>query len=275
METSAEKPVAARHCGDALLPLFGLGDRVAVVTGAGAGIGAATATLLARAGARVVIANRRQDTGQALAQSLNDQGHEALAVATDVGDEASVLRLFATVDARWGRVDILVNNAGITHKSPLLDTSAAQWDAIQHTNLRGSFLCLREAARRMRDGGRGGSIVNVSSSSSLHPGVNGNAAYTASKGGLNMLTRSAALDLAADGIRVNAVLPGSTRTRGAMARRGDAAPVTGPAADPARYPLGRPAEPEEIAAAILFLVSPASSYITGQTLVVDGGFLIG
>lgn len=259
-----------------LQSLFGLHGQVAIVTGGGAGIGAATAKLLAEAGAQVVIANRSAASGERLAAALVAAGHTALALAADVADEAAVLQLFEAVDRQCGRVDVLVNNAAAMHKSPLLDTTSAQWDALQQTNLRGAFLCLREAAKRMRAGGRGGRIVNVSSSSSLHPGVHGNAAYSASKAGLNMLTRSAALDLAAERILVNAVLPGSTRTRAATQPRDEHAPrVTGPATDPGRYPLGRAAEPDEIAAAILFLASPAASYITGQTLVVDGGFLIG
>ena len=151
-----------------IVELFSLEDRVAVVTGATSGIGAATATLLAQAGAHVVIVGRSQERGQATAASLADQGLAATAIAADVADEAQVVELFGEVADRLGAVDVLVNNAGTTDKHPILETTAADWQAIQDTNLMGAFLCLREAAKLMTSRGRGGRIVNVSSSSSDH-----------------------------------------------------------------------------------------------------------
>lgn len=260
---------------DSLFPaIFGLDNRVAVVTGGNSGIGKATARLFAQAGATVVIANRNADTGEAVAAPLRDAGYRVTAVTCDVGQEASVLSLFETVDGEFGRLDVLVNNAGIMPKHPFVETTAEQWDQVQQVNLRGAFLCMREAAKRMRSSGAGGRIVNVSSTSSMHPGVLGNAAYCASKGGMNMLTKSAAFDLAPDGINVNAVLPGGTETEGIEALRKGPTTFSGPNTEQQRYRFNRLADPMEVAAAILFLASPAANYITGQTLVVDGGFQV-
>lgn len=260
--------------GDTLQRLNDLSGQTAVVTGGSAGIGKATARLLAEAGANVVIANRRVETGQVVADALRDAGHSTLAMACDVGDETSVQKLFADSAKRFGTVDILVNNAGIMPKKPFTEVTASDWDQVQQVNLRGAFLCMREAARLMRENATGGRIVNVSSTSSMHPGVLGNAAYCASKGGVNMLTKSAAFDLAPDNINVNAVLPGGTETEGVEELRKGPTVFVGPNTEKQRYRFGRLAEPLEVAAAIFFLASPAANYITGQTLVVDGGFQV-
>lgn len=259
----------------ATLPrLNDLGGQTAVVTGGSAGIGRAAARLLAEAGANVVIANRRAEAGQAVADALVAEGRSAVAMACDVGDEDAVRQLFAETARRFGTVDVLINNAGIMPKTPFTDVSAEEWDRVQRINLRGAFLCMKEAARLMRDNASGGRIVNVSSTSSMHPGVLGNAAYCASKGGVNMLTKSAAFDLAPDNINVNAVLPGGTETEGVEELRKGPTVFVGPNTEKQRYRFGRLAEPLEVAAAIFFLASPAANYITGQTLVVDGGFQV-
>ncbi|SMC94660.1 SDR family NAD(P)-dependent oxidoreductase [Primorskyibacter flagellatus] len=260
--------------GDTLRRMTDLSGQTAVVTGGSAGIGKATARLLAEAGANVVIVNRRAEAGRAVADALVAEGHSAVAMACDVGDEESIRRLFEDTAGRFGTVDILVNNAGIMPKTPFTEVTAEEWDTVQRVNLRGAFLCMREAARLMQDNPEGGRIVNVSSTSSMHPGVIGNAAYCASKGGVNMLTKSAAFDLAPDSINVNAVLPGGTETEGVEELRKGPTVFVGPNTEKQRYRFGRLAEPLEVAAAIFFLASPAANYITGQTLVVDGGFQV-
>ena len=257
-----------------LQELFCLEGKVVVVTGASSGIGKAAARLLAEAGGRVVITNRDAAAGEQVAKGMRIEGLDATAIAADVGSEESVSALFKKVADTFGSTDILVNNAGITPKKPIAEISGDEWDMVQDVNLRGAFLCLREASRQMQAAGRGGRIINVSSTSSLHPGVYGNTAYAASKGGLNSLTRAAALDLAADAITVNAVLPGGTMTEGVLSRR-DTRPTTGPATEMKRYLFGRLGESIDPAAAILYFASPAAAYVTGQLLAVDGGFMVG
>lgn len=251
-----------------------LSGKTAVVTGGSAGIGKAAVHLLAEAGANVVIANRRIEAGQEVADNLTAGGHSAMAVACDVADEDQIIALYAAAADRFGSVDISVNNAGIMPKTPFADVTSDEWDRVQRVNLRGTFLCMREATRLMQQAGNGGRIVNVSSTSSMHPGVMGNAAYCASKGGVNMLTKSAAFDLAPDHINVNAVLPGGTETEGIAELRQGPTTFVGPNTEKQRFRFGRLAEPVEVAAAILFLASPAANYITGQTIVVDGGFQV-
>ncbi len=264
---------ARRDDADVLHSLFGLHGRVAVVTGGSAGIGKATAKLFAQAGASVVVANRNAANGEEVADALRDEGLDAIAIAVDVADEEAVVNLFIATLERLGGIDILVNNAGIMPKYPFTEATAGQWDEVQQVNLRGAYLCMREASKAMIDRGKGGRIVNVSSTSSLVPGVLGNAAYCASKGGMNMLTKSAALDLSPHKINVNAVLPGGTMTEAVIRLREGPTMFEGPNTESARYRLGRLAEPEEVASAILFLAGAGGNYITGQTIVVDGGFL--
>ncbi len=251
-----------------------LAGQTAIVTGGSSGIGKAAVRLFAEAGANVVIANRRKEAGEAVAGPLREDGHSAIALSCDVANEASVVAMFEAAHAAFGNIDIQVNDAGIMPKTTFTEMTAAEWDRVQQVNLRGTFLCMREAARSMRASGKGGRIVNVSSTSSMHPGVIGNAAYCASKGGVNMLTKSAAFDLAPENINVNAVLPGGTETEGVEELRKGPTVFVGPNTEKQRYRFGRLADPVEVAAAILFLASPGANYITGQTLVVDGGFQV-
>jgi 3-oxoacyl-[acyl-carrier protein] reductase len=258
--------------------LFDLTGTTSVVTGAGRGIGKAVAELFAAAGANVVVADIDAETARSVAASVSSAGRKAVAAIVDVADEASVKAMYATALEAFGRIDSLVHSAAIFPKYALLDVTVEQWDRIQAVNLRGTMLVLREAIRHMREGGRGGAIVNISSASGERELVFHNAAYGASKAGVTNLTRVAALEFGADKIRVNAVLPGGTATEGALAASKDMVQrgleLKGPITLPGRVPLGMMGSPEDIAAACLFLASPASKQITGQCLAVDGGFLV-
>jgi NAD(P)-dependent dehydrogenase (short-subunit alcohol dehydrogenase family) len=258
--------------------LFRLQEKTAVVTGAGRGIGKGVAELFASAGANVVIADILGDQAEAVAAEIRGDGGKALAVTVDIAEEASVKRLYEVARQQFGSVDILIHCAAIFPKHPLLDITVEQWDRIHAVNTRGTMLVMREAIRHMKAGGRGGAIVNISSVSGEREVVFHNAAYGASKAATTNLTRVAALEFAADNIRVNAVLPGGTATEGAkeasdnMKKAG--MELKGPMTQPGRIPLGAMGTPDDIAAACLFLASPAARYITGQSLAVDGGFLV-
>lgn len=250
--------------------LFGLDGQVAVVTGAASGIGRQIAQVLADAGARVVVADRDVQGGEAAAREL---GADALAIAVDIASPGSVSAMFEQVISRCGGVDILVNNAAVFPKYDFTEVTAEQWDALMAVTLRGTMLCTQAAVKAMRTGGRGGRIVNISSCSSVRTLVFHNVAYAAAKAGVNMITKTAALEFAGDGITVNAVLPGGVQT-GGQQQVTSSLTIEGPIRQPGRVPLGRIGQPADIAAAVLYLASPAASYVTGQLLAVDGGFLI-
>ncbi len=245
-----------------------LDHKVAVVTGAGSGIGYAIAERFARAGARVCVNYYGyKDESTELAERLSSEGHPAIAVEADVSDRKQVERMIDRTVAELGGVNVLVNNAGIEKPVPLLDLDDETWNQIVSVDLTGVFICTQVAARRMRDGGAGGAIVNVSS---IHEDVTfpGYAPYCAAKGGVRMLMRNAALELAPYGIRVNNVAPGAIAT-----------PINqGTMNDPEKMrqldeiiPSGRMGRPEEVAAVALFLASDESAYVTGSTYLVDGG----
>jgi|KBSMisStaDraftv2_1062788.scaffolds.fasta_scaffold439783_1 NAD(P)-dependent dehydrogenase (short-subunit alcohol dehydrogenase family) len=227
--------------------LFGIDGAIAAVVGQST-IGTATAQLFEEAGARVELI------------PIGDGG-------MDLADEHAVAARLDKFVADHGQLDILVYAAIAVGSYPLTDTSLAQWDRLHGTNLRGAFLVLREGVRRMKSGGR---IVAVSTMGSLHPVLHGNAGYGSSKAGLNGLIRAIAFDHAAQGIRANTVLHGAVPV-GSFPD--DMPPVSGPGMDPQRRLLGD-GKVEDVAAAILYLVSPAGRFITGQTLTLDGGFLI-
>ena len=263
---------------DTLNSLFDLSGTVAVVTGAGRGIGRAVAELFSRAGAKVAVADIDEASARGVADAIVTAGGEAVAVRADVSDEASVKSMYAVAIERLGGLDSVVHAAAIFPKYALLDITVEQWDRIHAVNLRGTMLVMREAIRHMQAAGRGGSIVNISSVSGERELVFHNAAYGASKAGMTNLTRVAALEFGADKIRVNAVLPGGTATEGAMSAAKDMAArgleMKGPITLPGRVPLGMMGAPEDVAAACLFFASPASKQITGQSLAVDGGFMV-
>jgi NAD(P)-dependent dehydrogenase (short-subunit alcohol dehydrogenase family) len=258
--------------------LYRLKGKTAVVTGAGRGIGRAVAELFAAAGARIVVADILADEAAAVAAAIRTDGGEALAVTVDIADEAAVKQLYGQAMQQFASVDVLIHCAAIFPKYPMLEITVEQWDRVQAVNLRGTLLVMRGAIALMRQGGQGGAIVNISSVSGEREVVFHNAAYGASKAGTTNLTRAAALEFGSENIRVNAVLPGGTATPGAAeatARmRADGYELKGPMTHPGRIPLGAMGTPQDIAAACLFLASPAARYITGQCLAVDGGFLI-
>ena len=242
-----------------------LKDKVAIVTGSGSGIGAATAELFAAEGAAVLVADRNAEGGTAVARRIAGAGNTALFVHTDVADEAAVAAMVAAAVDAWGRIDILVNNAGLGGGGGVFDYQGDMFDRIVGTNLRGPLLCCKYALPRMLERGRG-AIVNVASISSSN-GIPGQAIYAPSKAAILQLTRQLAIEFAGRGIRVNAVSPGTIET-----------PMLGGAAPDKlawlleRHPIGRFGKPAEVAAAILFLASDEASFITGAELAVDGGY---
>ncbi len=232
----------------------------AVVTGAAGGIGSAVCRAFAEQGARVIGLDR--------AWGEDALAHPWVRETVDVASEREVDAAFARIAAD-GLPDILVNAAGITHREATVETAVEAWDEVQAVNLRSTFLCCRAAGRLMLDHGAG-SIINISSQLAVAP-PGGRAAYVASKAGVIGLTRTLAVEWAPRGVRVNAVAPGITRTPmiNVIADDPDASRVFA-----ARIPLGRFAEPDEIAAPILFLASRAASYVVGHVLVVDGGYTV-
>jgi NAD(P)-dependent dehydrogenase (short-subunit alcohol dehydrogenase family) len=243
---------------------------VAVVTGASAGIGRATALAFARAGTRVVVADVQREAGEETARLIREGGGEAVFVHTDDSLDAEAEAWVRSALETFGRLDFAFNNAGIEGQSaPAAECTRENWDRVLAINLTGVWLCMRHEIRQMLLQG-GGSIVNCSSVAGL-VGFAGIAAYTASKHGMVGLTRAAALDYAQQGIRVNAVCPGVIRT--AMVERFTHGDPQAEAALVAREPMGRMGTPDEIAAAVLWLCSDAASFVTGQALAVDGGFV--
>jgi NAD(P)-dependent dehydrogenase (short-subunit alcohol dehydrogenase family) len=239
--------------------------RTALVTGASGGIGKAIALELARAGCHVAVNYLDDAAGAAeVVAGLDALGRKGLAVQADVGVPADVARMFDEVRERFGRLDVLVNNAAVQTAKPLLEVSDAEWDRVIRTNLTGCFLCTRAAGRLMRELG-GGVIVNIGSGCCKVP-FPGLVAYTASKGGIDMFTKVAAVELGRYGIRVNCVAPGAIEVERTVADDPDYA-----ARWAAVTPLGRIGTPADVASAVLYLTSPGASFITGQTLWVDGG----
>ncbi|HYF17129.1 MAG TPA: SDR family NAD(P)-dependent oxidoreductase [Ramlibacter sp.] len=234
---------------------------VHAVTGGASGIGAATARLLAAQGHRVVVLDRSEPP-DAVA------GTESIAL--DVSDEAAVARAFRQIGQQFGRLDGLVNSAGIESARLIRRMAAQDWRRVVDVNLTGTMLCTREAAALMRAGGQGGSVVNVASIAGKRMSYSGDAAYTASKAAVLGFTRHAGFELAADRIRVNAICPGPTLTpmitRNLSPERIEAVAAT--------VPLGRWVQPEDVAQAIAFLLSPAAAMCTGTSLDVDGGVLV-
>lgn len=252
--------------------LFDLHDQIAIVTGGGRGIGMHIAIGLAEAGARVFIASRKIAACEKVAQRIRDGGGNATAIQTDVANPDSADTLVQTVMSEAGRIDVLVNNAAIVWAAPTLDYPLAGWDKVFGVNVRGLFYLSQQVARQMKDAG-GGSIVHISSISAWRGSPDEEqpvVAYNASKGAVISLTIDMAVKLAPLGIRVNCIAPGPFDTDMLNHIRTDEEQY---AAYNAQRPLGRSGSEDDIKGAVVFLVSAAANFITGQTLVVDGGSL--
>ena len=242
-----------------------LEGRAALVTGSDRGVGRGIALELARAGCHVAI--NYHLTGELADRTVAEVtalGVEAVALKGDVRIAADVRSMIARTVERFGRLDVLVNNAGVQTWNPFLDVEEAEWDLVIDTNLKGCFLCTQAAARHMKEHG-GGSIVNIGSGSNKLPFPK-LAAYTASKGGIEMLTKVAAVELGPHHIRVNCVAPGAIEVERTKLELADYAGTWGRAT-----PLGRVGQPEDVGRAVVFLAASQSSFITGQTVWVDGG----
>lgn len=255
---------------DTVLSRFGLPGRIALVTGGGDGIGRAACRHLASAGAAICVLDRDGDRAQAVARTIIDDGGKAAAFGVDVTDEAGMTAAFDEIGSTFGAVDVLVNNAGLAIRSPALDMAVEDWNRVLGVNLTGMFLAARLAARMMQQACKGGAIVNTASIMGLSGGLYPNVAYQTTKGGVVNMTRALALEWVSLKIRVNAVAPTFVRTAFVTPLLSDPEKL---AAITAATPMGRIAEPEEVADAILFLASPAAAMITGTILPVDGGYL--
>jgi NAD(P)-dependent dehydrogenase (short-subunit alcohol dehydrogenase family) len=252
---------------------FGLAGQVAVVFGGGSGIGRRSALFLAQAGAAVCLVDLDPDSAQAAAADMVSSGIKAASAGCDVRDEAQVRAAIEHAEATLGPVSIVVDSAGIFPSALLDDQTVESWDFIQAVNLRGAFLCVREGARAIRRCGTGGRIIMISSTTSLTPGVPSLAAYSSAKAGVNALVRTAAMEYAADAITVNAILPGDTLTEGAMKATMAPSGLAAASTRGDRRPIKRLGDPSDVAQAVLAFAAPGAAYVTGQTLVVDGGQL--
>jgi NAD(P)-dependent dehydrogenase (short-subunit alcohol dehydrogenase family) len=242
-----------------------LKSRHALVTGGGRGVGKGIVLALARAGASVAVnyASSREAAEETVAELIG-LGVEAFAVQADVGVKADVERMFVDVTSAWGRLDILVNNAGVQTWTPLVDVTESEWDEVVDTNLKGCFFCTQAAARHMSAAG-GGAIVNIGSGCNKVPFPR-LVAYTASKGGIEMFTKVSAVELGPSGIRVNCVAPGAIEIERTKLESPDYAGSWGRVT-----PLRRVGTPDDVGSAVAFLASDAASFISGQTIWVDGG----
>jgi NAD(P)-dependent dehydrogenase (short-subunit alcohol dehydrogenase family) len=241
--------------------------KVAIVTGSARGIGFAIGQELAKAGARVALVDLKADLAEQAATQLRSAGYEATAVAADVSDEAQVRAMAQQALNRWGQVDILVNNAGICPVTPFEEITVEEWDLVLGVNLKGAFLCSKAVAPIMRKQ-HSGKIINIASSAGQMGGLAVGLHYSASKAGMFGLTKGLARILAPD-IQVNAVSPGTTESE--MTSGWDQAATDSIVS---KIPAGRLGRPVDVAAAVLFLASDVTEFITGQTLSVNGGLLM-
>ncbi|SIN64612.1 NAD(P)-dependent dehydrogenase, short-chain alcohol dehydrogenase family [Parasphingorhabdus marina DSM 22363] len=250
---------------------FDLTDRVAIVTGGSRGIGRSISLALAEHGAHVVISSRKHDACEALAAEIVERGGKATPFASHAGEVDSLRRLITDSADQHGRLDILVNNAAVNPWfGPVVDLEEEAYQKTVDVNVRGTLFASTTAARIMKEAGSG-VIINTSSINANQPVV-GQAIYSITKGAIETMTRSLAKELAPSGIRVNAILPGVTKTDALRDLFRDSDEL--PAAMKAAIPMGRHAMPEEMAGAAVFLASDASSYMTGASLVIDGGLTI-
>ncbi len=266
-----------------IVPLQNLLDfsgKTAIVTGGAMGIGFGIATRLAEAGANVMIADLREEDAKKAVEQLVEKGWKASFVKTDVSQEDQVVAMVDATVAMYGGVDILVNNAGIFPSVPMMQMSLEDFAKVIRVNLNGVFLCTQKVAAKMIEQGRGGRMVNISSIDALHPSSVGLAHYDASKHGVWGFTKNVALELAPHKIWVNAVAPGGIATPGVAAMSGGSGAAAGVDMEQvmksflAKIPMGRMGDPDDIAKVVLFLASDMASYMTGEQVVVDGGYLL-
>lgn len=248
-------------------PDFRLDGQVALVTGASRGIGRDLAIGLARAGAHVAAAARDTEAVGELCAELEGEGLAAMPVTLDVRDLAQIERAVAEVSDRFGRLDILVNNAGLGWNSPAVDVSETEWDEMMSVNLKGLFFCCQAAGRVMLEQGSG-RIINMSSQAGV-VAIEDHAVYSASKGGVNLLTKVLALEWSGHGVTVNAVAPTFVTTPGTAERLSDPDFLSG-VLD--RIPAGRVGTTSDVSGAVIYLASSAAAMVTGHVLVVDGGW---
>lgn len=248
-----------------------LKGKVAIITGARRGMGRTHALALAKAGAKVVVADISQEDCEKVVQEIKKAGGEALAIKCDVSQKAEVEMMVKKAIEKWGRLDILVNNAGILQFKPFLELTEEDWDKVLDVNLKGYFFCAQAAAKEMVKQ-KSGVIINIASIAMGQVGVGFPtlASYGASKGGIVALTETIALELAPFNIRVNAIAPGAIDTPMAESTKTDLKTMEGTLA---RIPLHRLGRPEEVSNLVLFLASDESSYMTGSVVVIDGGWL--
>jgi NAD(P)-dependent dehydrogenase (short-subunit alcohol dehydrogenase family) len=255
-----------------VLGIFSLDQKVVVVTGASAGLGATVAVALARAGAHIVLSARNEQRLAATASRVENTGRHALTVVSDVREAADCQRVVDAAIDRFGKVDVLVNNAGVTYAAASQRDDPAAFGALLQTNLVGAYQMAQAVGKAMVDSGRGGSIINMSSALGLRPFTLPTSAYSASKAGLVGLTRSLAVQWTGRyGIRVNALAPGFLTTEMTADARDSDRTLE---ATLAHTPLGRLGDPAELIGPVLLLASDAGSYITGATLAVDGGWTL-
>ena len=262
--------------------LFDLSGKIAIVTGGAVGIGKAVDDRLSEAGATVMIADINTSGSEETVQELQRSGRKVFHYKTDISKRDDIKAVVDFTYKLYGSLDILVNNAGIFPFSPALSLDEATWDRVLDINLKGAFFMAQAVAAKMIYAGKGGKIINIASIDAIHP--TGNLAhYDASKGGMVMMTKSLALEWSKSDINVNAIAPGGIKTPGAQQTSANLIKAAGLTPEQietmvknftARIPLGRQGEPDEIATVALFLASPASSYITGEVIVVDGGYLL-
>ncbi|MFL5284787.1 MAG: SDR family NAD(P)-dependent oxidoreductase [Rhodopila sp.] len=256
-----------------------LANQVALVTGAGQGIGRASALALAEAGAHVVVADIAREHADATADTIASAQRRALAVQADVGDLREIDRMVRETLDRFGQIDILVNNAGVTRRADIMDLTEADWDRIHRVNAKGVFFCLQRVAREMIPR-RSGRIINIASVAGKGYAGASNAAYAASKGAVISLTKLAALQLARHNININSICPGVTRTALSDANLKVRAQQEGVSIEEMErrraeaIPLKRANDPEDIAAMVVFLASSGARNITGQSFNVDGGLIL-
>jgi 2-deoxy-D-gluconate 3-dehydrogenase len=250
------------------MKLFDLSGRVAVVTGGNGGIGLGMARGLAAAGATIVVAARNPEKSEAAVAALIASGAPSAFIALDVADPASCRGLMHETVARFGRLDILINNAGMSIRKPPQDYAISEWQAVLDTNLTGAFACAQAAYAPMKEGG-GGKIINIGSMMSIFGGAYA-APYSTSKGGLVQLTKSLATAWAKDNIQVNAVLPGWIDTELTRDARVQVPGLNERVLN--RTPVGRWGVPEDLAGIAVFLAAPASDFVTGAAIPVDGGY---